>query len=165
MTRRSGTLRAYGPPFWADAMFWIAAALSLLVGALVVVILLMLLSTPRTGAGWLWTIGLGLLGVWIGFVVLSLGLNTSRGIELGASQADAERGDRFEAHGRRAGRVVGSGLAKATGRSRTKDDAPTSEPTPDVEPSPKVTIDRSARVLGQMVGRRIAERREQKDPS
>ena len=140
-------------------MFWIALALSLVVGVLVVIVLLMLLSTPRTDTGWIWTVGLGLLGVWIGFVVLSLGLNTSRGLERGASEADAERGDRLEAHGRRAGRVVGSGLARATGRSRPRTEGPAHESASDIDPAPKVTIDRSARVIGQMVGRRLAERR------
>ena len=81
--KRSSTLRAYGPPFWRDVMFWIAVGLSLLIGVLVVVVLFMLLSTPRTGNGWAWTIALFAISVWIGFVLLSLGLNTARGIDRG----------------------------------------------------------------------------------
>jgi len=100
-------------------MFWIAAGLSLLIGILIVIVLFMLLSTPRTDKGWAWTIGFFVVGTWIGFVILSLGLNTARGIDRGAKEADAARGDRFEEQGRKAGKVVGSGLAKVTGRSKT----------------------------------------------
>ena len=97
-------------------MFWIVAGVSLLIGVLVVVVLFMLLSTPRTDNGWAWTIALFAISVWIGFVLLSLGLNTARGIDRGVKEADAARGDRFEEHGRKAGKVVGSGIAKVTGR-------------------------------------------------
>ena len=55
-------------------MFWIAAGLSLLIGILIVIVLFMLLSTPRTDKGWAWTIGFFVVGTWIGFVILSLGL-------------------------------------------------------------------------------------------
>jgi hypothetical protein len=160
-------------------MFWIATVLSLAVGALVITMLLMILAGPRTTGGWAWTVGLGLLGAWIGFVALSIGLNTSRGFERGASEADRGRGDRFEAHGRSAGRVVGRGLAAVTGRTRRSQDVtsdggaapPTQDPTPPTgdpmptpssSPTPPITVDRSARVLGQMVGRRMVERRDRK---
>ncbi|MEI7624045.1 MAG: hypothetical protein WCJ88_10855, partial [Actinomycetes bacterium] len=99
-TKRTSTLRAYGPPFWRDVMFWITAALSVGIGAVIVVVLFMLLSTPRTGSGWAWTGGLFVIGIWIGFVTLSLGLNTARGVQRGTQEADAARGDRLEAHGR-----------------------------------------------------------------
>jgi len=156
--KRSSTLRAYGPPFWRDLMFWIAAGLSLLVGVLIVVVLFMLLSTPRTDAGWAWTIGIFLVGIWIGFVVLSLGLNTARGVERGTQEADAARGDRFEAHGRKAGKVVGTGLAKVTGRSKQPDSASseTGETTNELKP----TLDDAARSLGMMVGRRLGSRKD-----
>jgi hypothetical protein len=156
--KRSSTLRAYGPPFWRDVMFWIAAGLSLLVGVIIVVLLFMLLSTPRTDAGWAWTIGLFVLGAWIGFVVLSLGLNTARGIERGAKEADEARGDRFEAHGRKAGKVVGSGLAKVTGRSKQSDSTTTDAKQTQSEPKP--TLDDAARSLGMMVGRRLGSRKD-----
>jgi hypothetical protein len=151
-------LRAYGPPFWRDVMFWIAAGLSLLVGVVIVVALFMLLSTPRTDAGWAWTIGIFFGGVWIGFVVLSLGLNTARGVERGAQEADAARGNRLEAHGRKAGKVVGTGLAKVTGRSKKSDS--TSSETGETTSEPKPTLDDAARSLGMMVGRRLGSRKE-----
>lgn len=156
--KRSSTLRAYGTPFWRDLMFWIATGLSLLVGALIVVALFMLLSTPRTDAGWAWTIGLFVIGVWIGFVILSLGLNTARGLERGAEQAEAERGDRFEAHGRKAGKVVGTGLAKVTGRSKPQPATANDHKETGTEPKP--TIDDAARSLGMMVGRRLGARKD-----
>ena len=156
--KRSSTLRAYGPPFWRDLMFWIAIGLSLFVGVLIVVALFMLLSTPRTDAGWAWTMGLFVIGVWIGFVVLSLGLNTARGLERGAEEAEAIRGDRFEAHGRKAGKVVGTGLAKVTGRSKPKSETANNGDKAVAEPKP--TIDDAARSLGMMVGRRLGTRKD-----
>ena len=170
-TKRTSTLRAYGPPFWRDVMFWIAAGLSLLVGVIIVVALFMLLSTPRTDAGWAWTIGLFVVSIWIGFVTLSLGLNTARGIQRGTQEADAARGDRLEAHGRNAGKVVGSGLAKVTGRSKpvptSSDSSAESDTTGSAssnsdsqESPPKPTLDDAARSIGMMVGRR---RKTQKD--
>jgi len=155
--KRSSTLRAYGPPFWRDLMFWIAIGLSLLVGVLIVVALFMLLNTPRTDAGWAWTMGLFVLGVWIGFVVLSLGLNTARGLERGAEEAEAIRGDRFEAHGRKVGKVVGTGLAKITGRSKPQ--PVTANDPKETTAEPKPTIDDAARSLGMMVGRRLGARK------
>ncbi|CAB4333701.1 MAG: hypothetical protein F2947_03755 [Actinobacteria bacterium] len=156
--KRSSTLRAYGPPFWRDLMFWIAIGLSLFVGVLIVVALFMLLSTPRTDAGWAWTMGLFVIGVWIGFVVLSLGLNTARGLERGAEEAEAIRGDRFEAHGRKAGKVIGTGLAKVTGRSKPQPATANDHKETGTEPKP--TIDDAARSLGMMVGRRLGARKD-----
>jgi hypothetical protein len=156
-------LRAYGPPFWRDLMFWIAAGLSLLIGILIVIVLFMLLSTPRTDKGWAWTIGFFVVGTWIGFVILSLGLNTARGIDRGAKEADAARGDRFEEQGRKAGKVVGSGLAKVTGRSKTtpvstQQEHPIANESQSSEPKP--TLDDAARSLGMMVGRRLGSRKD-----
>ena len=162
-TKRSNTLRAYRPPFWRDVMFWIATGLSLLVGVVIVVALFMLLSTPRTDAGWAWTLGLFVLGIWIGFVILSLGLNTARGIDRGTKEADAARGDRFEEQGRKAGKVVGSGLAKVTGRSKTAPVSTDQEHSAAGEPQPsepKPTLDDAARSLGMMVGRRLGGRKD-----
>jgi len=151
-------LRAYRPPFWRDVMFWIATGMSLLVGVLIVVALFMLLSTPKTDAGWAWTIGLFVIGVWIGFVILSLGLNTARGIDRGAKEADAARGDRFEKHGRKAGKVVGTGLAKVTGRSKPQ--PVTANDPKETTAESKPTIDDAARSLGMMVGRRLGARKD-----
>jgi len=144
-------------------MFWIAAGLSLLIGILIVIVLFMLLSTPRTDKGWAWTIGFFVVGTWIGFVVLSLGLNTARGIDRGAKEADAARGDRFEEQGRKAGKVVGSGLAKVTGRSKTTPVSTEQEHSAASEPQssePKPTLDDAARSLGMMVGRRLGSRKD-----
>lgn len=150
-------------------MFWIAGAISLFVGLLAVIVLFMVLSTPRTGTGWVWTIGIFVLSTWIGFVLLSLGLNTARGLERGTLEAEDARSDRYEAHGRRAGKVVGTGLAKVTGRAKT---TPTTDAAPNApttgstdstgssasESTP--TFDDAARSLGKMVGRRLGERKE-----
>jgi hypothetical protein len=144
-------------------MFWIAAGLSLLIGILIVIVLFMLLSTPRTDKGWAWTIGFFVVGTWIGFVILSLGLNTARGIDRGAKEADAARGDRFEEQGRKAGKVVGSGLAKVTGRSKTTPVSTEQEHSAASEPQssePKPTLDDAARSLGMMVGRRLGSRKD-----
>jgi hypothetical protein len=144
-------------------MFWIAAGLSLLIGILIVIVLFMLLSTPRTDKGWAWTIGFFVVGTWIGFVILSLGLNTARGIDRGAKEADAARGDRFEEQGRKAGKVVGSGLAKVTGRSKTTPVSTEQEHSAANEPQstgPKPTLDDAARSLGMMVGRRLGSRKD-----
>jgi len=144
-------------------MFWIAAGLSLLIGILIVIVLFMLLSTPRTDKGWAWTIGFFVVGTWIGFVILSLGLNTARGIDRGAKEADAARGDRFEEQGRKAGKVVGSGLAKVTGRSKTTPVSTEQKHSAASEPQssePKPTLDDAARSLGMMVGRRLGSRKD-----
>ena len=163
---RSGTLRAYGPPFWSDRMFWIALALALGVGLVAVVVLLMLLAIPRTGAGWAWTIGLGLLATWIGFAAVSIGLNSARGLEQGVAEADSARGARYEEHGRRAGRAVGRGLAAVTGRATTPEpDRATIDTGDTVHDAPRrrTDLDRGANSLGRMVGRRLAERRRTED--
>jgi hypothetical protein len=144
-------------------MFWIAAGLSLLIGILIVIVMFMLLSTPRTEKGWAWTIGFFVVGTWIGFVILSLGLNTARGVDRGAKEADAARGDRFEEQGRKAGKVVGSGLAKVTGRSKTTPVSTEQEHSAANEPQstePKPTLDDAARSLGMMVGRRLGSRKD-----
>ena len=144
-------------------MFWIAAGLSLLIGILIVIVMFMLLSTPRTDKGWAWTIGFFVVGTWIGFVILSLGLNTARGIDRGAKEADAARGDRFEEQGRKAGKVVGSGLAKVTGRSKTTPVSSEQEHSAANESQstePKPTLDDAARSLGMMVGRRLGSRKD-----
>ena len=144
-------------------MFWIASGLSLLIGILIVIVLFMLLSTPRTDKGWAWTIGFFVVGTWIGFVILSLGLNTARGIDRGVKEADAARGDRLEEQGRKAGKVVGSGLAKVTGRSKTTPVSSEKEHSAASEPQssePKPTLDDAARSLGMMVGRRLGGRKD-----
>ena len=140
-------------------MFWIAFAISAIVGALVGIVALMVLGLPATAAGWGWTVALVVIGTWCGFVLLSLGLNMARGIGRGAQEADSARGARYEAHGRKAGKVVGTGLAKLTGRSPSP--APTEATTTDERAEPKPTLDDAARSLGMMIGRRIGERKDE----
>jgi len=141
-------------------MFWIASALAVVVGAIVLAALLMLLGPPRTDGGRLWTAALTMLGVGIGFMVLSIGLATGRGVEDGIAQADSARADRYEAHGRRAGRAVGEGLARVTGRSRTHAASASQDDTrmPAAE-APRPSLDDAARSVGMMVGRRLRDRR------
>ncbi len=160
-------------------MFWIVLVLALAVGAVVAGALLVLVGTPANAIGWVWTGGAFIFGAFIGFVVLSMGLNISRAMEHGSAEADRGRGDSLEATGRAAGAVVGKGLSAVTRSSRKKGEKPTgnvpagpasgppsapagSSTTP-AEPKPEVTVDKAARVLGSMVGRRVAERRSRGD--
>jgi hypothetical protein len=156
------------------------AALSAVVGALAVALLFMLAGLPHSLYGWMWGGLIFVIGFAVARVCLSLGLNTSAAFEKGAREAAVEgRGDSFEATGRRAGAVVGKGLNKVAriGAPKTSPAAspgtpPTtaaaesgevgmSEPsTPGPElPKPEVTVDKAARVIGSMVGRRVAQRR------
>jgi hypothetical protein len=135
--------------------------LSLLVGAAAVGVLFAIAGTPRTPFGWAW----GVLAFGLGFLIarttLSLGVNTSAAFGKGKAEAASEsRGAAYEATGRRAGAVVGKGLNKV---------ARIGAPKPAVEPKPAqgdtsatkpdVTVDKAARVIGSMVGRRVAQRR------
>lgn len=152
-------------------MFWIAAGLSIVIGVSIVIVSFMVLSTPGTSTGWVWTAGFFLIGTWMGFVVLSLGLNTARGMQRGVDEADAARGDRLEAQGRKAGKVVGTGLAKVTGRSKPSATTSASTDSPDatapdsIDSNPpnsesKPSFDDAARSIGMMVGRRLAARKD-----
>jgi hypothetical protein len=153
------------------------AVLSSVVGALAVVLLFMLAGVPHTTLGWVWGALIFVVGFAIARVCLSLGLNTSAAFEKGAREAAVEgRGETFEATGRRAGAVVGKGLNKV---SRIGSPKPANQPAPipaaEAEPrsaaetassqgeaapaKPEVTVDKAARVIGSMVGRRSAERR------
>ena len=150
--------------------------LSVLVGAAAVGLLFMIAGLPRTTIGWVWAALAFVLGFAIARTTLSMGLHTSSAFEQGAREAAAEsRGDSFEATGRKAGAVVGRGLNKvarigapksaappASPAAQTSDtDAPTASAPADTgaAPTPDVTVDRVARVIGSMIGRRTAERR------
>ena len=156
------------------------AVLSAVVGALALAILFLLAGVPHTTIGWVWAGLIFVIGFAVGRVCLSLGLNTSAAFERGAREAAVEgRGDSLEATGRRAGAAVGKGLNKVARIGAPKvPSAPstrtpqttaaaeshatgTGEPsTTDPEPTkPEVTVDKAARVIGSMVGRRSAERR------
>lgn len=152
--------------------------LAVLVGAAAVGLLFMIAGVPRTTIGWVWGAVAFLLGFAIARTTLSMGLRTSTAFEQGAREAAAEsRGDSFEATGRRAGAVVGRGLNKVARIGAPKPAAPPASGSPsgssekgpaDTEsaasdtgaaPKPDVTVDKAARVIGSMIGRRTAERR------
>jgi hypothetical protein len=151
------------------------AVLSSVVGALAVVLLFMLAGVPHTTLGWVWGALIFVIGFAIARVCLSLGLNTSAAFEKGAREAAVEgRGETFEATGRRAGAVVGKGLNKVARigapkpanqpgpkpAAETKPAAGTTSSNGEAPPAkPAVTVDKAARVIGSMVGRRSAERR------
>lgn len=136
-------------------VLWLMLAVSVATGGLVGALLLMVLGPPRTTEGWLWTSALIALGGTTAYVVLSIGRRTSDGFAAGTEQADRQRGDRFEATGRRAGRAVGHGLARLSRRDEVA--SPSSSPSTDSNPRP--TLDDAARSLGRMVGRRLDARR------
>ena len=141
------------------------AALSAVAGALAVGLLFLLAGVPHTVFGWVWGIVIFGLGFVLARVCLSLGLNTSTAFETGAREAASQlRGDSFEATGRKAGAVVGKGLNKVARIGAPKPAAqpsPTPPPSggPATSPAPDVTVDKAARVLGSMVGRRLGERK------
>lgn len=141
------------------------AALSTVSGALAVGLLFLLAGVPHTFVGWVWGIVIFGLGFVIARVCLSLGLNTSTAFEAGAREAASQqRGDSFEATGRKAGAVVGKGLNRVARIGAPKPKAqPSPTPPPDGAPAtsaaPDVTVDKAARVIGSMVGRRLGERK------
>jgi hypothetical protein len=158
------------------------AALSAVVGALAVALLFMLAGLPHSLYGLMWGGLIFVIGFTVARVCLSLGLNTSAAFEKGAREAAVEgRGDSLEATGRRAGAVVGKGLNKVA-RIGAPKASPTPTPSPNAPsttadtasgalgpaespsanpepPKPEVTVDKAARVIGSMVGRRVAQRR------
>lgn len=144
------------------------AVLSAIVGALACAVLFMVAGLPRTVIGWGWAAVAFLVGATVARICLSLGLNTSNAIEQGAREAALEaRGDTYEATGRRAGAVVGKGLNRVARIGAPKPAASPAAsddpfPTPGAQApnaAPEVTVDRAARVIGSMVGRRTAARR------
>ncbi len=137
------------------------AALSAVVGAAAVGLLFMLTGIPDSIFGWVWVAVIFLIGFVVARVCLSLGLNTSAAFERGAHEAAVEgRGESFEATGRRAGAVVGKGLNKVARIGAPKPPVGSKAPSSDTSAAkPEVTVDKAARVIGSMVGRRNAERR------
>lgn len=150
--------------------------LSALVGGAAVGLLFLIAGTPRTLLGWAW----GVLAFGLGFLItrttLSMGMNTSAAFEQGISEAASEsRGATFEATGRKAGAIVGKGLNTVARIGVPKPTAPPTSPAASTSdegtaassapsdtgaaPKPEVTVDRAARVIGSMIGRRTAERR------
>lgn len=135
--------------------------LSLLVGAAAVGLLFAFAGTPRTPLGWVWA-GLAFAaGFFIARTTLSLGMTTSAAFEKGITEAASQsRGAAYEATGRRAGAVVGKGLNKVARIGAPKPPVESKSTPGDTSAAkPDVTVDKAARVIGSMVGRRVAQRR------
>ena len=156
------------------------AVLSAVVGALAVVLLFLLVGVPQNIIGWVWGTLIFVIGFAIARVCLSIGLKTSAAFQRGPHEAAVGgRGDSLEASGRRAGAVVGKGLNKVARIGTPKAPSTPSPGTPQTTaaaeshatgtgepsttdpapPKPEVTVDKAARVIGSMVGRRVAQRR------
>jgi hypothetical protein len=163
-----------------DPVFWLATAFALLAGTVVGGGLLLAMGVPDGALAWIWPIGAFLLVGWLAFKLLAMGINTSRALEPGADPTSEARAQSLEAGGRAAGAVLGKGAAKLVRRTpqpssdaapapptaaaspaaeveRPHPDAPAGTPT--TAPAPDVTVDKAARVLGSMVGRRLADRK------
>lgn len=181
-TRGRSTLGAFRRPFVTDPVFWIAAVLSLLIGALVGGGLYVLTGAQTTALGLGVPIVAGVVALWLSFKLLAMGMNTSRALEE-AQVADEPRAQALEDKGRAAGAAVGRGAAALVNRGKPKPSTPPpaspapSSPSappsgsapPSTPPAPAsadgdgVTVDKAARVLGSMVGRRLGERRKGTD--
>jgi hypothetical protein len=90
---------------------------------------------------------------WLSFKLLAMGLNTSRALEE-TDVADPKRSASLESKGRSAGAMAGRGAAALMKRGKKK-----KAPAAADNATPDVTVDNAARVLGSMVGRRLASRR------
>ena len=180
--RRRGTFAAFRRPFVTDPVFWIAALLAVAIGVAISAALMALGgSVPDSVLAWSVATLIFVIAGWLSFKLLAMGLNTSRALEE-AAVADEARAASMENKGRSAGAVAGRGAAALMkrGRKRTASaattpagattaaptSAPAAAPTPQPAPAPAaeaappvVTIDKAARVLGSMVGRRLADRR------
>ncbi|HEY6532056.1 MAG TPA: hypothetical protein VIY72_07115 [Acidimicrobiales bacterium] len=162
---RRGTFAAFRRPVVTDLVFWLAVGLAVLFGLVVSAALLMVLGLPDGVLGWIWPVGAFAASGWLGFKLLAMGINTSRALEPSAEPVDEARAQSLENTGRAAGAVLGKGAAKLVRRKHPP--APVAEPEPEpqraptaeAEPTPEVTVDKAARVIGSMVGRRLADRK------
>ncbi len=171
--RHRGSLAAFRRPVVADLVFWLTALLALAVAGLAGGAVLVLAGVPDSALGWVWPALAAAVGFWLGFKLLAMGMNTARAVEE-APVVDDRRAASMEATGRAAGAALGRGTA-ALVKGRRKGARPTppgaaegsrpatepaAQPAAGEQPTtPEVTVDRAARVLGSMVGRRLAERR------
>jgi cytoskeletal protein RodZ len=180
--RRRGTFSAFRRPFLTDPVFWIAAGMSIAIGVLVSSVLVALGGRfPDSLLSWGVAILFFVIAGWLSFKLLAMGLNTSRALEE-SQPSDERRAASLENKGRSAGAVAGKGAAALMKRGK-KSAAPSTDVrsgSPAPEPSPTspateatsaaatpaadgsgtdVTVDKAARVLGSMVGRRLADRR------
>jgi hypothetical protein len=175
--RRRGTFAAFRRPVLGDPVFWLTFGLALVAGLVVGGGLMVVMGIPDTAVVWLWPIIGAVLAGWLAFKLLAMGINTSRALEQGAAPADEGRARGMEAGGRAAGAALGKGARTLLGGRRSPapsatraeavppsaSAAPTT-PTSGGEPSPpsrpEVTVDKAARVLGSMVGRRLGGRKQ-----
>jgi hypothetical protein len=185
--RRRGTFGAFRRPFLTDPVFWIAAGLAIAIGLVISAALVALGGrVPDSPLSWGVAILIFAVAGWLSFKLLAMGLNTSRALEE-AEVANPKRAASLESTGRSAGALAGKGAASLMKRGKKK--TPTSTPpaaaapTPAPAPAPAaatapapapapaaapaatpatdddVTVDKAARVLGSMVGKRLAARR------
>ena len=178
--RRRGTFSAFRRPFLTDPVFWIATGLSLAIGLLISGALVALGGrVPDSPLSWGVAALIFVIAGWLSFKLLAMGLNTSRALEE-VEEANPTRAASLESKGRSAGALAGRGAAsvmrwgKKTGTASTPPAAPPSGPGPAsaptaaaaAQPAPAtddVTVDKAARVLGSMVGKRLAARRKDED--
>jgi hypothetical protein len=133
---------------------------------------------PDSVLSWGVAILLFAIAGWLSFKLLAMGLNTGKVLEE-PEVADPARAASLESKGRSAGAVAGRGAAALMKRGRKGSgsvpptpsapsasapapdpaaEAPTT-PTPGAAPEAEVTVDKAARVLGSMVGRRLGDRK------
>lgn len=187
--RRRGTFSAFRRPFITDPIFWIAAGMSIAIGVVVSAVLIAFGGRmPDSVLSWGVAALFFVIAGWLSFKLLAMGLNTSKAIEE-SEPANEARAQKLEGTGRMAGATLGKGAARlvkgrSKGSSKPAPDAPpaaapaapapapaaatpppapapapapTAAPTPDAKPD--VTVDKAARVLGSMVGKRLADRK------
>jgi pyruvate/2-oxoglutarate dehydrogenase complex dihydrolipoamide acyltransferase (E2) component len=177
--RRRGTFSAFRRPFLTDPIFWIAAGIAVLIGVAVSGALIAFGGRmPDSVLSWGVAALFFVIAGWLSFKLLAMGLNTSRALEE-AEPANETRAQKLEGTGRVAGATLGKGAARLVkGRSKgtpkaapaaaapapapasaTSTPPPAPAPAPAAEEKPDVTVDKAARVLGSMVGKRLADRK------
>jgi hypothetical protein len=168
--RRRGTLGAFRRPFFTYLVFWIAAGLSIAIALVISAVLVALGGrVPDSLLGWGVAVFIFVIAGWLSFKLLAMGLNTSRALEE-THVADEKRAASLESKGRTAGALAGRGAASLMTRGKKKPAAaaPAAPPPPTAaapapaaaeEARPDLTVDKAARVLGSMVGRRLTDRR------
>jgi hypothetical protein len=169
---RRGSFAAFRRPIVTDLVFWLAAGFAVVAGLVIGGAVLLVTGAPESALGWLWPAGAFAMFGWMSFKLLAMGINTSRALEPSPEPKDQARVQSMEAGGRVAGAVLGKGVRKVVGgrgASRAgpgRAPAAPSSPSPTSssaaaaanEPAPQITVDKAARVLGSMVGRRLGPR-------
>ena len=114
---------------WRDVHLWLVLVPSLVAGALVAGIVMLVTGVPSSVAGWIAVGAVGVVVVLVAFVTLAMGVNSARAFARGAAESDERRAQSFEASGRAAGAMVGRGLRGLRRGSRRP---PTARPAIDV---------------------------------